>query len=181
MKPQVTGVAVSAQDVAAIVTLVAEVEHAQQNALPDAYLELFRHDALWSAPYSSPLTGLDEIAAFARRMLPGTAGQPLTWAYEVESVQFIRSDIAAVKIRQRPVTRDGERLDDLLRRPVDGSPRTGCRGPSEAVRRWAALVTAHPGEAPDTALYVMAKTDGRWRIAVAQNTTAIEADTLTPA
>ncbi|MFD3531921.1 SgcJ/EcaC family oxidoreductase [Streptomyces sp. NPDC058664] len=178
MKPLAAGVTVPDVDVDAIVTLVAEVEHAQRNALPDALVELFRHDALWSVPYGTPLIGIDEIGVFTRRFLPGTAEQPLTSAYTIEHIQFVRPDVAVVEIRQRPVTRDGELLDDLLRRNDHGGPRSGCRRPSEAVRRWASLVAGHPGFPPDTALYVLTKTDGRWRIAVAQNTPAIEADTL---
>lgn len=40
----------------------------------------------------------------------------------------------------------------------------------------AALVAAHPGVAPGTAVHVMTKTDGRWLIAVGQHTTAVETD-----
>ncbi|MBB4980886.1 MULTISPECIES: SgcJ/EcaC family oxidoreductase [Streptomyces] len=178
MKPRLAGVDVPPEDVDAIVALVAEVEHAQQNALPDAFVELFRPDALWSVPYKAPVTGIEEIGAFFRRMLPDTAGQPLTSTYETEYIHFLRPDVAAVKIRQRPVTRDGELLDDLLRRPGASGPSSGCRGSSADVRLWASLVTTLPAVAPDTSLYVLTKSDGRWLISVAQDTTAIESDAL---
>lgn len=39
MKPHVAGVAVAQEDVDAIVALVARLEHAQQSAQPDAYVQ----------------------------------------------------------------------------------------------------------------------------------------------
>ncbi|MEU6865321.1 SgcJ/EcaC family oxidoreductase [Streptomyces sp. NPDC046876] len=177
MKPHVTGVTAAQEDVDAIVALVARLEHAQQNALPDAFVELFRHDALCSVPYGTALTGIEEIADYTRRVLPGTVGQALTSTFETEYIQFIRPDVAAVRIRHRPVTRDGELLDDLLRRHREGSvTRGGCRKSTEAGRRWASLVASQPGVEPGAAVHVLTKTDGRWLIAVAQNPTAVEAD-----
>ncbi|MYX93458.1 hypothetical protein GT045_01130 [Streptomyces sp. SID486] len=63
MEPIVTG---SQEEVRAIVTLVAQVEHAQRNGLPDALTEQFRPDAFWTMPYGDPLTGLEEISALAQ-------------------------------------------------------------------------------------------------------------------
>lgn len=174
MKPHVAGVAVPPQEVDAIVTLVAEVEHAQQNGLPDAFTELFRQDAFWTISYGDPLTGLEEISAFAHRALPGTTRQPLTVTYETESIVFIRPDLAVVKIRQRPITRDGRRLHEVLHAHDDPARRSRCARPGAAERRWASVVAANPETAPGTPLYALAKDDGRWRIAVAQNTTVID-------
>ncbi|MCT9088934.1 NAD-dependent epimerase [Streptomyces sp. ASQP_92] len=175
MKPQVAGVSAAQEDVDAIVALVAEFEYAQQNALPDAFVGLFRHDAFWSIPYGTALTGIDEIGVFARRVLPGTVGQQLTSSFETEYIQFIRPDVAVVRVRHRPVTRDGELLDNLLSRHREGKGRRGCRESSEAGRRWASLVAACPGVAPGTALHLMTKTDGRWLVAFAQSTVPVEA------
>ncbi|MER7106586.1 hypothetical protein [Streptomyces sp. NPDC000229] len=48
MSPQVGGVPVPREDVDAIVAFVAGVQHAQQNALPDAFVSGFREDAVWA-------------------------------------------------------------------------------------------------------------------------------------
>ncbi|MEU7067271.1 hypothetical protein [Streptomyces sp. NPDC046161] len=55
MKPLVAGVTVSQEEARAVVSLVAQVEHAQRNGLPDAFTELFRQDAFWTMPYGDPL------------------------------------------------------------------------------------------------------------------------------
>ncbi|PKV89977.1 SgcJ/EcaC family oxidoreductase [Streptomyces sp. TLI_146] len=179
MKPLVVGVAVPQEDIGAVVTLVAQVEHAQQNGLPDAYTDLFCQEAVWTLPHGDPLTGLEEINAFARRSLPGTVRRPLTVTCEAESIVFIRTDLAAVTIRQRPITRDGRRLDEVLR-GHDGPSRRSrpCDRPNAAQRRWASVVAAHPDVAPGTPVYVLTKHDGRWRIALAQSTTAIDHEAL---
>src|SRR5918998_1245290 len=50
------------------------------------------------------------VAAFTRQVLPG-AMQDSTATYEVAHVLFIRPDVAAVKVRQRAVTLDGEPIE----------------------------------------------------------------------
>ncbi|WP_329191724.1 MULTISPECIES: hypothetical protein [unclassified Streptomyces] len=85
---------------------------------------------------------------------------------------FIRPDLAVIKIRQRLIT--GRRLHEVLRAHGDPARRSSCGRPGAAERRWASAVAAHPEAAPGTLLYVLAKDDGRWRIAVAQNTTVID-------
>lgn len=174
MKPYVAGVPVPSQEVDAIVMLIAEVEYAQQNGLADAFTRLFREDAFLTTRYGSPLTGSQEIRAFAHRALPATVRQPLTVTYETEYIVFIRPDLAAVKIRQRPITRDGRRLQEVLRDDDAPARRGRCGRPSAAERRWASEVAGNPEAAPGTPLYVLAKDDGRWRIAVAQNTSVID-------
>ncbi|GAA3990828.1 SgcJ/EcaC family oxidoreductase [Thermobifida alba] len=91
----------------AIRQVVATVEHSQQNELPDEFVGLFRHDAIWTTAHGRRLTGRDEIAEFTRRVLPGAMGD-LTATYEVEHVLFIRPDVAAVKVRQRYLAPDGQ-------------------------------------------------------------------------
>jgi uncharacterized protein (TIGR02246 family) len=162
MNPRVAGVPVPRDDVDAIVRLVAEVERSQQAAEPGAFLAGFRPDAFWTTAHGKRLTGLDEISAFTRRVLPGTADSPVTAAYEVEHILFVRPDIAAVKIRQRPVTRAGEPLDTVFR---------GAADPAE-------LVAGNPDAVPGTPLYLLAKDDGVWRVAAAQNTKVTDPGTL---
>jgi len=98
-------------EIAAIEQVVASLEHAQQNELPDEFVGLFRADAIWTTGGGKRLTGRDEIAAFTHRVLPG-AMKHSTATYEVVHVLFIRPDVAAVKVRQRPVTLEG--------RPIEG-------------------------------------------------------------
>jgi uncharacterized protein (TIGR02246 family) len=96
--------------------LVATVQHAQQNELPEEFIDLFREDAIWTTAHGKRLFGRDEIASFTRQVLPG-AGEEALATYEVSHVVYIRPDVAAVKIRQRRVSADGEYLD-----VAEGSP-----------------------------------------------------------
>ncbi|MFC8199093.1 SgcJ/EcaC family oxidoreductase [Streptomyces sp. NPDC057298] len=99
-------------DLEAIEQVVAAVEHAQRNELPDAFVSLFREDAIWTTGHGRRLVGRDEISEFTHRVLPG-AMRDMTATYEVVHVLFVRPDVAAVKVRQRYTTLDG--------RPVEGS------------------------------------------------------------
>ncbi|GGU38731.1 SgcJ/EcaC family oxidoreductase [Lentzea flava] len=103
-------------DITDIEKLVATVQHAQQNELPEEFIDLFREDAIWTTAHGKRLFGRDEIASFTRQVLPGATKEALA-TYEVSHVLFIRPDVAAVKIRQRRVTPDGEHLD-----LAEGSP-----------------------------------------------------------
>lgn len=107
----------TAQDTAEIEKLVATVQHAQQNELAEEFINLFREDAIWTTAHGKRLTGRDEIASFTRQVLPG-ATKESTATYEVAHVVFIRPDVAAVKIRQRPVKPDGSPITDQN----EGSP-----------------------------------------------------------
>lgn len=100
-----------AVEIEAIKRVVATLEHAQQNELPDEFVGLFRPDAIWTTAHGRRLIGRDEIAAFTHQVLPG-AMKESTATYEVAHVLFVRPDVAAVKVRQRPVTLDG--------RPIEG-------------------------------------------------------------
>ncbi|WP_329500156.1 SgcJ/EcaC family oxidoreductase [Kitasatospora herbaricolor] len=162
MSPQIAGVTVPQEDVDAVVALVADVEHAQQNALPEEFLRHFRADAIWTTGHGRLLTGLDEIAAFTRTVLPPTADSPTTAGYRPVHILFVRPDIAAVKVRQRPVTRDGAYLDEIFHGHPDP----------------AALAVDQPGALPGTPTYFLAKDDGVWRIAAAQNTVVQDPGTL---
>ncbi|OQO92161.1 NAD-dependent epimerase [Saccharomonospora piscinae] len=160
--PRIAGVPVPQEDVDAIVDLVAGVQHAQQNALPDAFLAAFRPDTIWTTAHGRQLSGLDEIGPFTRAVLPGTIDHDVTATYEAESILFLRPDVAAVKIRQRPVTRDGKPLADVFLDHDDP----------------AALVAEHPDAVPGTPLYVLVKDEGAWRIGAAQNTKVLDPETL---
>jgi uncharacterized protein (TIGR02246 family) len=105
------------QEIEAIEGVVATLEHAQQHELPDEFVSLFRSDAIWTTAHGKRLTGRDEIAAFTHQVLPG-AMKESTATYQVVDIVFIRPDVAAVKVRQRPVTLD---LQPLLDQP-EGSP-----------------------------------------------------------
>jgi uncharacterized protein (TIGR02246 family) len=100
-----------AEEIEAIRQVIATLEHAQQNELPDEFVGLFRADAIWTTAHGKRLTGRDEIAAFTHRVLPGAMKESKA-TYELAHVLFIRADVAAVKVRQRAVTLDG--------RPIEG-------------------------------------------------------------
>ncbi|WP_405636286.1 SgcJ/EcaC family oxidoreductase [Streptomyces sp. NBC_01178] len=162
--PAVIGVPAPQEDVDAVVAFVARVQHAQQNALPDDFLDGFREDAVWTTAHGKRLTGLPEISAFTRAVLPPQADSPVTATYTVDLILFIRPDVAAVKIWQRPVSRDdGRFLDEVFH---------GQEDPSR-------LMADHPEAVPGTPTYVLAKDDGVWRIAAGQNTQVLDAQTLT--
>ena len=96
-------------DIAAITDVVATLEHSQQHELPDEFVGLFRHDAIWTTSGGKLLIGRDEISAFTHEVLPG-AMTDMKATCEVLHVLFIRPDVAAVKVRQRYLTLDGEQI-----------------------------------------------------------------------
>jgi len=93
-------------DVEAIKNVIRAAERSQNNELPDEFLALFRHDAVWTTGGGRRLFGLEEIAAFTRQVLPGGM-QGLTVTFELEHVLFVRPDVAAVKVRQVYRTPEG--------------------------------------------------------------------------
>ena len=97
-------------EIDAIKRVVSVLEHAQQNELPDEFVGLFRQDAIWTTGGGKRLIGRDEISAFTHQVLPG-AMKESTATYEVTHVLFVRPDVTAVKVRQRPVTLDGAPID----------------------------------------------------------------------
>ena len=106
-----------ATEIEAIERVVATIQHTQQNELPGDFVDLFRQDAIWTTGHGKRLFGRDEISAFTHQVLPGGMKESMA-TYDVEHVLFIRPDVAAVKVRQRPVTLDGEPIDSQK----EGSP-----------------------------------------------------------
>ncbi|MFJ4090676.1 SgcJ/EcaC family oxidoreductase [Kitasatospora sp. NPDC089913] len=104
-------------ELAAIQQVVATVQHAQVNELPEVFIDLFREDAIWTTGHGKVLLGRDAIAEFTRAVLPGSfSGTGNTATYEVSHVFFVRPDVAAVKVRQRYLDAAGEQVGD------EGSP-----------------------------------------------------------
>ncbi|WP_157515419.1 SgcJ/EcaC family oxidoreductase [Nocardiopsis trehalosi] len=93
-------------DTAALTQVVAALEHSQRNELPEEFIGLFRHDAIWTTGHGRRLTGRDEIAAFTREVLPGAMANR-TVTYEVVDVLFLRPDVAAVRAHAQYRTLDG--------------------------------------------------------------------------
>ncbi len=104
-------------EVEAIADVVARLEHAQQTESVDEFVSLFREDAIWTTGGGRFLDGRAELEAFTRTVLPGAMTEA-TQTYEVVKVLFVRPDVAAVKVRQRYVTRDGAPIEDA----PEGSP-----------------------------------------------------------
>ncbi|MFC7624306.1 SgcJ/EcaC family oxidoreductase [Microlunatus sp. GCM10028923] len=102
-----------AADLAAIKDLIATIEHAQNNELPEPFLELFRPDAIWTTGGGHRLFGRDAIAAFTRKVLPGGM-QGMTQTFELEHVLYLRPDVVAVKVRQVYRTEQGSDVGSPL-------------------------------------------------------------------
>ncbi|MFD2687763.1 SgcJ/EcaC family oxidoreductase [Streptomyces phyllanthi] len=86
-------------DIKAIEQVVATVERTQRARDAEGFLALFHPDALWTTGHGKVLIGLDAIAEFTRAVLP-TANWDGEVTYEVVHTQFLRPDVAAVKVRQ---------------------------------------------------------------------------------
>ncbi|MPY61932.1 SgcJ/EcaC family oxidoreductase [Streptomyces spongiae] len=86
-------------DIKAIEEVVATVERTQRAKDVEGFLALFHPDALWTTAHGKVLIGFDAIAEFTRAVLPGA-----TWSgevtYEAVHIEFLRPDVAAVKVRQ---------------------------------------------------------------------------------
>ncbi|MFG1668648.1 SgcJ/EcaC family oxidoreductase [Streptomyces sp. Y7] len=91
--------AARADDLRAIADVVAAVERTQRAKDPDGFLALFHPEALWTTAHGKVLVGLDAIAEFTRAVLPGASGDGEV-TYETVHTQFLRPDVAAVKVRQ---------------------------------------------------------------------------------
>ncbi|MFE0807363.1 SgcJ/EcaC family oxidoreductase [Streptomyces sp. NPDC058794] len=94
-----TAQSAGAADIEAIRRVVATVERTQRAKDAEGFLALFHPDALWTTAHGKVLLGFDAIADFTRAVLPDA-----TWdgdvTYEAVHVQFLRPDVAAVKVRQ---------------------------------------------------------------------------------
>lgn len=86
-------------DSRAIERVVADVERTQRAKDAEGFLALFHPDALWTTAHGKVLLGFDAIAAFTRAVLPGAVWDGDV-TYEVAHIQFLRPDVAAVKVRQ---------------------------------------------------------------------------------
>jgi uncharacterized protein (TIGR02246 family) len=160
VKPTIAGIPGDSHDVAEIIDLVRAVQRAQHDAAPAAFMRLFRKDAVWTTAHGKWLTGYDEISEFTHRVLPGAAASAVTATYEAEHILFIRPDVAAVKILQRPVTRDGRRVE------IDPD-----RAPDQ-------LLADRPDAVPGSPIYVLTKDGSEWKIAAAQNTKVVDPETF---
>ncbi|MFC8594925.1 SgcJ/EcaC family oxidoreductase [Streptomyces atroolivaceus] len=96
-----------AADIKAIEDVVATVERTQRARDADGFLSLFHPDALWTTGHGKVLVGLDAIAEFTRSVLPAAEWDGEV-TYEVVHTQFLRPDVAAVKVRQVYRSAEGE-------------------------------------------------------------------------
>ncbi|MFE0798816.1 SgcJ/EcaC family oxidoreductase [Streptomyces sp. NPDC058812] len=86
-------------DIKAIEQVVATVERTQRAKDAEGFLALFHSDALWTTGHGKVLLGFDAIAEFTRAVLPGSVWDGDV-TYKVVHIQFLRPDVAAVKVRQ---------------------------------------------------------------------------------
>ncbi|MFG3249834.1 SgcJ/EcaC family oxidoreductase [Streptomyces sp. NPDC048187] len=86
-------------DIKAIEDVVAAVERTQRAKDAEGFLTLFHPDALWTTAHGKVLLGFEAIAGFTRAVLPDAVWDGDV-SYEVTHAQFLRPDVAAVKVRQ---------------------------------------------------------------------------------
>jgi uncharacterized protein (TIGR02246 family) len=86
-------------DIHSIEQVVATVERTQRAKDTEGFLALFHPDAVWTTAHGKVLIGFDAIAEFTRAVLP-TASWDGEVTYEAVHTQFLRPDVAAVKVRQ---------------------------------------------------------------------------------
>ncbi|MER7716263.1 SgcJ/EcaC family oxidoreductase [Streptomyces flaveolus] len=86
-------------DINSIEQVVATVERTQRAKDAEGFLALFHPDAVWTTAHGKVLIGFDAIAEFTRAVLP-TASWDGEVTYEAVHTQFLRPDVAAVKVRQ---------------------------------------------------------------------------------
>ncbi|MER7824012.1 SgcJ/EcaC family oxidoreductase [Streptomyces sp. NPDC096097] len=91
--------AAEAASLDAIAQVVATVERTQRTKDAEGFLALFHPEALWTTAHGKVLIGFEAIAQFTRAVLP-TASWDGEVTYEVVHTQFLRPDVAAVKVRQ---------------------------------------------------------------------------------
>ncbi|TDD21547.1 SgcJ/EcaC family oxidoreductase [Kribbella turkmenica] len=140
----------SQADVDAILALVDAVQDAQSREDVDAFVGLFRKDALWVTGHGKRLYGLDTIAEFTARVLPGATKDSYA-AYVPDHLLFVRPDIAVVNVNQTYVRRD----ESAVEPPVEhGSP--------------VYLLAKDDKEVPRSARPLRG-----WQIAAAQNTVVV--------
>ncbi|MCT2544400.1 MULTISPECIES: SgcJ/EcaC family oxidoreductase [Streptomyces] len=94
-------------DIKAIEQVVATVERAQRAKDVEGFLALFHPDALWTTGHGKVLIGFDAIAEFTRTVLPAASWEGEI-TYEAVHTQFLRPDVAAVKVRQVYHSPEGE-------------------------------------------------------------------------
>ncbi|MFG2296269.1 SgcJ/EcaC family oxidoreductase [Streptomyces sp. NPDC048603] len=108
-------------DIEAIGQVVAAVQASQRAKDPEAFLALFHPDALWTTGGGKVLIGLDAISEFTREVLPSASWDGEV-TYEVTHVQFLRPDVAAVKVSQvyHPTEGEGDQGVPLYVMTKDG-------------------------------------------------------------
>jgi uncharacterized protein (TIGR02246 family) len=94
-------------DIKAIEEVVAAVERAQRAKDVEGFLALFHPDALWTTAHGKVLVGFEAISEFTRTVLP-TASWDGEVTYEAVHIQFLRPDVAAVKVRQLYRSAEGD-------------------------------------------------------------------------
>jgi uncharacterized protein (TIGR02246 family) len=112
-----------AADIKAIEQVVATVERTQRAKDVEGFLALFHPDALWTTAHGKVLIGSDAIGEFTRAVLPNASWDGEV-TYEAVHTQFLRPDVAAVKIRQVYHSAEGDTEGAplyVMTRQADGS------------------------------------------------------------
>ncbi|MFJ1894998.1 MULTISPECIES: SgcJ/EcaC family oxidoreductase [unclassified Streptomyces] len=94
-------------DIKAIEQVVTTVEHTQRAKDVEGFLALFHPEAIWTTGHGKVLIGFDAIAEFTRAVLPAASWDGEI-TYEAVHTEFLRPDVAAVKVRQVYHAPEGE-------------------------------------------------------------------------
>ncbi|QWF85251.1 SgcJ/EcaC family oxidoreductase [Amycolatopsis sp. CA-230715] len=85
-------------DIEAIKQVIADFQYAHANQLVDEYMSLFKKDAIATMAGGKVLLGHDELIGHVRTAYARKSEGVST--YELVHLQFIRPDVAAVKLHQ---------------------------------------------------------------------------------
>lgn len=97
--------------------IVASVEKAHNQKVPEAFAQIFAQDAVFVNAAGVRLFGRDQIFEATKNVMDGFMANSYA-RYEVSNIKFIRHDVAIVSILQHPITKEGETLEG----EVKGTP-----------------------------------------------------------
>ncbi len=97
--------------------IVREIEAAHCQKNPEKLAQLFTENGIFVNAVGIRLHGRLAIYESAERVMRGLLANSYA-RYEVESIHFLRPDVAVVNVIQHPVTREGKEI----REGIKGSP-----------------------------------------------------------
>ncbi|WP_459502716.1 SgcJ/EcaC family oxidoreductase [Bacillus sp. C1] len=99
------------KEIHAIQQTITEIESAFNAHDADELDRHFTLNATWVNVFGKRLSGWKQINETHKVLLPGPLRNSYA-CYTVESIHFVRSDVAIAHIKQYPTTSDGTRIED---------------------------------------------------------------------